>query len=152
MDTNTRRWDTNKWKEEVITKSTLSLYATVKDRPEEIKWYRNGIKFSLLMQARADALNLGWRGFEADKSKLCKTCINGEDETLLHFILECPRLEMVRGKYMVTQLPRIESSRKLLRTILLLDDNHDDMADTMARLIYNLWEERRKVQKSLQRN
>ena len=150
LENKIRNWDTEKWKEEVARKSTLNIYSILKDKPDEVKWYRNGIKFSLMMQARADALNLGWRGFELDKSKICKICECGEEETLLHFILDCARLQGIRMKYLLTQLPRQENKRKLLLTILLLDVNQEELADLMTNLIYELWVERLKIKKSIQ--
>ena len=130
-------------------KSTLNLYGTLKDKPDEVKLYRNGIRFYLMMQARADALNLGWRGFEMDRSKICKICEGGEEETLLHFILDCTRLQSIRMKHTIKQLPGQENKRKLMQTILLLDVNQEELADSMTKLLYEIWGERQRIRKSI---
>ena len=73
-------FDTNKWRQEIAEKSTLTRYRTQKNIIEETKWFRNGFKYSLLMKARADVLKLNWRNHGDNENMMCKLC-NEQTET-----------------------------------------------------------------------
>ena len=96
--------DETNWKESMSSKKSLNKYSKYKNKIEEIKWLRNGFKYKLLMRARGDALNIFWRRTNP-QDKICKLC-NREEETLKHFILDCPMLQNQRNRYILLQLPR----------------------------------------------
>ena len=51
------KWDRNQWYQSMEDKSTHELYRNNKKRIQ-VKQMRNGYKYSIMMKARADALDL----------------------------------------------------------------------------------------------
>ena len=78
-------------------KKSSTLYRTHKNNIEEIKWFRNGYKLNILMRARAKALGLNWRKTDPAE-KMCDLCLSNE-ETLKHFVLDCPKLQNSRNSF-----------------------------------------------------
>ena len=126
-------------------KATLKLYREEKLKIEETKWFRNGHRFSIMMQARSNSLPLGWRAFRADEEKLCKVCNQGEVETLEHFLLKCVPLQQTRSKYIYLQLPRQEDETDILKTMLLLRSGKEISNLCMINCIAELWRARNKI-------
>ncbi len=83
-----KKWDTREWKEEIQTKSTLSIYSLYKRNIKEESWVDNTLGSKLIMRARTNSLTLNWRNRFQKKSEqsLCCEC---ETETLEHFLLDC---------------------------------------------------------------
>ena len=80
------RWVQDRWLSNKLTKSTLTVYISMKQHIKEEKWFKNGAKYSLMMKARSDALKLGWRNWATDEEKICKLC-GHEIETNKRFLL-----------------------------------------------------------------
>ena len=137
-------WDTLKWTEGMQSKSTLRLYRSSKDKPEEIRWFRNGFKYSLMLKARSDSLKLGWRGLREDKSKDCKLC-GFDSETLEHFLIDCPALQAIRNKEIILQLPRIESKEVIMKVFLLMKVEPDVSTQGLIDTLLQLWNTRDRI-------
>ena len=86
--------DSDKWRNDIIGKSSLYLYRELKNNINEEKWFRNSYKHSIMMNARANTLKLGWRSYFHDNNSLCKLC-NEQVETLEHFLIDCQRIQYV---------------------------------------------------------
>ena len=116
----------------------MKRYREEKQKIEEVKWFKNGYKFSVMMQARSDTLLLGWRDFKDEKGKLCKLCNQMVVETLEHFLIKCPGLQEVRNKYVFLQLPRQEDEEALIKMMLLLKIDTEISNFTMINCVASL--------------
>ena len=106
------------------------------------KWVQI-LPYDARLQARSDTLKLGWRDFEGDK--MCKICNDSQIETLTHFILDCPKLQMIRNKQIMLQLPRIQNHASIMKIILLHGKECNDTTNSMLNLIQELWSYRNKL-------
>ena len=136
-------FDTNKVNENISEKSTLYLYREFKKNVSEEKWFRNSYKHSIMMNARANTLKLGWRSYLHDDNSLCQLC-SAQVETLEHFLIDCHKLQHIRQKYILLQRPEIENKVCTLKTLLLFDEEIDEYG-TCIDAVYNLWKEREKL-------
>ena len=93
-------YDTKIWKNAAITKKTMQTYLNHKDQIKQETWIRNGKKYEIMVRARADALDLKWRGMGESRDKTCPLCQESE-ETLIHFVLRCSKLQAIREKYQI---------------------------------------------------
>ena len=129
--------DSKNWRKEVESKITLNLYKH-KTEISEIKWFRNHPKYSTMMQARSNTLDLGWRNRNSNSDKICKLC-NLEIETLTHFLLNCHKLQDIRNSYAPLQLPQPEDNLELLKEFLLLDNKFDEKPIVFIDLLFKMW-------------
>ena len=52
----------------------MYIAISMKQHIKEEKWFKNGAKYSLVMKARSDTLELGRRNWVTDEEKICKLC------------------------------------------------------------------------------
>ena len=136
-------YDDKCWREEMENKSTLYFYKNKKDI-NEIKWFRNSFKYSIMMRARSNTLDLAWRDWSLNASKNCKLC-DGEIETLKHFLLECPALQIYRNEYTCLQLPRNMDENSIITEILLLSNEYDFTPIYCIDMIFYIWKKRKEI-------
>ena len=57
-----KKWDNDKWIQNMETKSTLDIYISHKKFIEEERGFRiiNGIKYNIMIKARSNTFKLGW--------------------------------------------------------------------------------------------
>ena len=110
------KWDNDKWVQNMETKSTLDIHRSHKKVIEEERWFRNGIKYNIMIKARSNTLKLGWREWTVQENKICQQC-KIEIESLEHFILMCTKLQHLRNKYIQLQLPMNENKLVILSEI-----------------------------------
>ena len=91
------KWDSIKWRENMGEKRTMELYRNCKEKPEEVKWFRNDYKCSIMMQSRSNSLKLNWRALNENRDKSCQLC-GANVETLEHFVIYCEKLQEDRSK------------------------------------------------------
>ena len=130
-------FDTNRWKEEIAEKTTLTRYKNYKNNIEEIKWFKNGFKYSLMMKARADALKLNWRNHRDEANKICDLC-KEQIETLEHFLIDCNKLQLIRNKFSILQRPMNNNKESIISKLLLLDFE-DDNVNYYINILSQLW-------------
>ena len=128
-----REWDTQKWKQEKINKSTLQLYNKWKHNIEEARDYDNGYASVLLYKARSNTLPLNDRKRHQKKETKCEMC-EAPLEDLEHFLLDCPALEEERRKHISLQRPQIEQRDDLLGRVLFMSDEAGEMKDCLQRM------------------
>ena len=143
--------DTTIWKDQMETKTTLSVYRSNKQTISEEKWYRNGERFMLMMRARSDTLNLAWRNWGVDEAKTCKLC-GAEDETLKHFIIRCDRLQEIRKGFLLLQRPNIENEDEIISEFLFMGENIEQNRNEHLVQLQTLWTVRKKIIKQLEDN
>ena len=93
----TRKWDDNKWKDEISKKSSLKIYRKFKKEVQEEKGYDNRKSSTYLLQARTNTLPLNTERRHKGGDTKCELC-NEENEDLIHFLIDCPGLEQKRNK------------------------------------------------------
>ena len=135
--------DTKVWMDGIEGKTTLELYRN-KNSIEEVGWFRNSFKFTIMMRARSNTLELGWRNWSSDETKICKMC-NLEVETLQHFLLDCNALQCYRNKYTCLQLPRKMDTRDILCEILIFKNVYEESPYYYVDMIDNLWRARKGI-------
>ena len=128
-------------------KSTLYFYKSKKDI-SEIKWYRNSYKFSIMIRARSNTLNLAWRDWSLNASKNCKICDN-EIETLKHFLIDCSALQKFRNEYICLQLPRNVDENSLIMEILLLSNHYNIPSIYYVDMLFYIWNKRKEMLEKL---
>ena len=85
-----------RWKRDIEEKSTLEFYTLKENIGGES--YDNSWGSRLMFAVRSNALRLGWRCRFAGGEVECQLC-RGREETLKHFLLECPTLTHIRERY-----------------------------------------------------
>ncbi len=109
-----REWDTEKWKKEMLTKSSLKIYRKWKTEiKEENDIYDNTPKSIIFYRCRANILKLNDRNRFGGGNTKCYTCEN-EDETLEHFLLHCPEYTEIRTNIHNLQQPYIEDTETIV--------------------------------------
>ena len=92
--------DQEKWKDNIKSKKTLSVYAKYKKEIKEEQYlYDNTDAAKILFRARANVLNLNWRKKYKNEGKYtnCPMC-KQKEETLENFLIEYPKLTKIREK------------------------------------------------------
>ena len=113
-----RDWDTQRWQEEVLSKSTLKWYREGKPHIGYDKCYNKSKYSEYLAKARINAVQLEEhleRG-KIDADITCKLCEQGDGD-LEHFLVVCPELE---GKRERSIMDKWKSQYKMQMTVNIL--------------------------------
>ena len=102
-----------------------------------------------MMQLRSNTLKLGWRGLDEDRNKFCRICIMNKIETIEHFLLECPKLQVVRNKMLSLQLPRIQEVQPLIEKMMLLGEHNELERNSIISIVTEMWIVRNKAIKAI---
>ena len=135
-----RLYDTEMWKLNLASKSTLKYYAEGKTGIGYDHCYRNNANSTYLARARTNSLKLEeakGRG-NPHYNRECKLCGQGE-ENIVHFIAECRALE---GKRDYNLLNRdVEDPRKRMIEVLFKQEDYQGV----GRMIRLLWFRRKAI-------
>ena len=98
IKTLTRHYDTLQWEKELKEKKILKYYKEGNGKMKYEYCYRNNINSMFLARARLNALSLeeAKRRGNIFYNSICKMC-KQEEEDLLHFVIDCPKLESKRN-------------------------------------------------------
>ena len=96
-------WVEREWENELREKSTLNLYREYKKEIKEEPFYDNTFDSIIFFKARSNCLQLGWRNRFQGGEIVCRMC-GAEEETLEHFILECPSYLDIRLEYEMSEM------------------------------------------------
>ena len=86
--------DTEKWINELDSKSSLAIYKQFKNNIKEKKIYTNDYQSIVLFRCRSNTIKLNWRRIFEGGDTTCALC-NEEEETLEHFLIKCTVLDTV---------------------------------------------------------
>ena len=128
-------WDNYQWKISMASKRSLEIYRQFKERPAEAKWMKNHQKYSTMLMARGNSLDLGWRGMNPTRDRKCNLC-GSPEETLHHFIFTCEALNCIRDKY-------VNFHQLNLNKILLFEEDQVHNHEFYIDLINKLWNHRK---------
>ena len=137
-----REKDSNRWKEELETKSSLGLYKGWKKDMKEEQIYDNRKASEILYRARSNSLMLEDRSRHSGGRITCRICDQGT-ENLTHFILECEGLIEERGRAKTLQRPHPEDQDEVLGAFLFDQETLEENKVTL----YDMWKKRRKILK-----
>ena len=90
------------------TKTTLMRYRNEKIIKCEVKWYRSGEKYTLMMTARLNTFDLECSSWGAEDIKIYKLCYK-ERGNLTYFLIRCASLQEYRQEIMELKRPSEES-------------------------------------------
>ena len=82
-------WESDRWNEERVQKSSISVYNECKSEIRDEGLYENDWGSVLLYRCRSNSLKLGWRERFVNGNVNCVACNLGVEESLEHFLCEC---------------------------------------------------------------
>ena len=143
-----QEWDSQQWKNEVDSKTSLQMYQSAKNNIKEETIYDNTPASVVLFQARTNSLPLEDRKRHESKETTCRLC-GEETEDLGHFILICTKLSEIRSQISPLQRPYISDKSYILKTFVFdTEEDHDGM-ERRKEWLYQLWRARKKVLKDI---
>ena len=134
-----REWDTESWKKEMSSKSTMKWYLEAKMRIGYDEFYNNNIASKYLARARTNSLQVREMYGRTKENKennydtTCQLCGKGEED-LEHFLIKCKKLETKRNKEIMEQLSKIEEKKKI-PYLLFKVKKYEDVSE----MIYKMW-------------
>ena len=101
IDKRVSRYGLNKWKRGMNEKVTLEWYAS-KECPKYEKYYDGSVGSQLLFKVRTQSLELNARTYRWNEGgvKRCMMCDLGEDETVMHVVVECDKYDGQRDRFL----------------------------------------------------
>ena len=136
-----KKIDLEKWKENIKNKTSLNLYNNFKQEiKEEQNAYDNTEAARTMFRARSNTLKLKWRNkFTKEKKNdiICPMC-KIHEETLKHFLIECPELDITRRKMKDTNTEQ-EKIRRLLNFEKDKEQNEEG-----KKILQEMWNLRKK--------
>jgi len=122
IDKKCKMFDDRRWKEDVESKSSLVMYRNWKKEIKEEKCYNGSYASRLWLEARSNTLKLGDRKRFTGEETKCSLC-GYEEENLKHFLLECPKLSVIRSEIKELQQPYEECLENVIARFLFDDCN-----------------------------
>ena len=138
-----RLYDTNLWKLNLASKSTLKYYAVGKTEIGYEHCYRNNMNSTYLARARTNSLKLEEAQGRGNKhhNKICKLC-GQKEEDLVHFIVECKALETMRN-YDVLDWSIEDPEERMIKFLFKQEDYQG-----AGKMVKELWFKRRNIIKN----
>ena len=135
-----REMDNRKWKKDIETKTSLTMYEKHKTEIKEESIYDNRLSTKILFGSRTNTLeiNIENRHRENENTK-CDLC-GKEDETTIHFILECEKLEDKRNKKLIRKYTQKEKEDTLAKILFGKDDTEE-----IIYMLENIWRKRTRI-------
>merc|ERR1712033_76390 len=140
IKTLTRHYDTLQWEKELKEKKILKYYKEGKGKMRYEYCYRNNINSMFLARARLNALSLeeAKRRGNIFYNSICKMC-KQEEEDLLHFVIDCPKLESKRN-YEIIDRGIAEPGKRLVHCLFKQRKYQET-----GRMIKSMWYTRKNI-------
>ena len=130
-----RKWDTERWKENMKSKSSLMIYRKFKLEIKEVKYYDNRESSNYLFQARSNTLDLNTRKRFTGGDTKCEMC-SYENEDLIHFLIDCKGLEHKRSKQIFKKC--VNQDKEVMAGNILFGKNNEEEIKIMIEEMWNL--------------
>ena len=130
------------WREEMEGKSSLKIYRRFKAEMRE-EDFRGGMESRVWFGARTRSLKLGCRRWN-EEDEGCRLC-GAEKEDDEHFLLECGRLEEIRGGSLELQRPRLEDVDEVMGRFLFGEGGEKER----MKVLYGMWRHREREERRL---
>ena len=140
IKTLTRHYDTLLWEKDLKEKKILKYYKEGKGKMKYEFCYRNNINSMFLARARLNSLRLeeAMRRGNIFYNSICKMC-KQEEEDLLHFMIECPRLENKRN-YEIIDRGITEPKKRLIHCLFKQKEYQET-----GKMIKSMWYTRKNI-------
>ena len=134
-----REWDTETWKIEIMSKSTMKWYTEAKLKIKYDNCYINNTASKFLAKARTNSLKIRevlGRTKENRENNFDTTCqlCGTEEEDLEHFILKCRKLEGKRDTEIMDKVGKIKEENRMAYILFGIRKWEE-----VSRMIYKLW-------------
>ena len=139
-------YDNDIWKKDIESKTSLYYYKTFKNKIMTEDWIDNTYQCNLLVAARLNVLKLEWRErvIGRDTTGICKLC-NLDEESLEHFILWCPALNLERNKHLCLQRPYQEEHNEIVANLLCFTEYSKRNVTKNKEILHGLWKLRKRI-------
>ena len=142
--------DSSEWKEELQSKSSLSIYREHKKKFGDEHLYDNRRSSELLFKARTNTLELFNRNrFRAMDGRKCPFC--DEIEDIVHFLLKCPPLEPWRNRRLIESCTSPNQSEVATAGRVLFDFGGGG-PEPVKQMILAMWRSRGKLFREMSGN
>ena len=138
-----REMDNKKWMEELETKTSLAMYKKHKTEIKEELIYDNRLATKIWFGSRTNTLEINIENrHREEKSTKCDLC-EKEDETTIHFILECEKLDDKRNKELIRKYTQTEKEDTLAKILFSKDDTEE-----IKYMLENMWRKRTRIKRN----
>ena len=137
--------DTERWRQEVQSKTTLKMYSSWKKQVEEAEFLDNHPSSTIFFRARTNCLPLNDRKRHTGEDTKCVLC-SSENENIEHFILNCPAYTEERAKAIHLQQPYNEHPDDIIGSFLF---EREDI-EQKKNVLYQMWRKRCSEMKKIQ--
>ena len=125
--------DSQEWKQELESKSSLIYYRANKNKMEEIKEYFNDVDSELYVKARLNSLPLAAR-INKENERRCRLCTK-ENEDIAHFLIHCEKLKNIRDRHIDSEL--LQKGKEEIISKLLFDQDNIEMGKFIVKILFN---------------
>ena len=136
-----REWDTVKWEEDLNNKKSVKIYKNFKEKIKDDGCYDNKFASKLLFKARSNTLNLNIQKRHQKGDTSCILC-EEEKEDLVHFIVNCSKLEDIRDEEIFKE-SYDENREQMVGKIL----HNNEKIETVKNMLEEMWKYRSKMKK-----
>ena len=139
LKTDMKQWDRSQWRKDMESKTSLTIYYSWKEEPEEEHFLDNHPSSVVFYRARSNCLPLNDRNRhtgpgEDTNCSLCKQ----HCEDLKHLILTCPVYSPERAESIHLQKPHNESEDDIVGRFLF----HEEDIESKKEVLYRIWRKR----------
>ena len=137
--------DTEIWKKDIIEKSSLNRYRKYKTKIKQEDIYDNRYESVLLFKLRTGMLELNSEKRHKGEDTTCDLCKAGE-ETDIHFMLECNRLNDKRDKRVIEKCNG-KNKEETLSNMLF----KKNFIEEVKKMINGMWRKRESIRKKMKK-
>ena len=142
VDKKVKEYDSNLWRKDMATKSSLVLYREYKKDICEEKMYDNRNASVLLFLAKTKGLKLNIEKRHTGGETTCSLC-REEAETTFHFLFKCSKLKRKRNKRLIDACVGNTEDQRLGKLLFVKD------VEEVKSMLHDLWQLRYKLTKEL---
>ena len=138
-----KKRDNELWEKDLTEKASLNRYRKYKTKIKQEDIYNNKYESVLLFKARTGTLELNIEKRHKGEDTTCDLCKTG-DETDIHFILECNKLNDKRDKKIIEKY-KGESKEETIGKMLFSKKGIDKVKNMLS----SMWRKRELIRKKI---
>ena len=138
-----KKRDNELWEKDLIEKASLSRYRKHKTKIKQEEIYDNKYESVLLFKARTGTLELNIEKRHKGEDTTCDLCRTG-DETDIHFILECNKLDDKRDKKIIEKYKGKNKEETLGKMLF-----NKKGIENVKKMLYSMWRKREIMRKKI---
>ena len=137
--------DNEIWKKDLVEKNSLGRYRKYKTKIKQEDIYDNRYQSVLLFKLRTGTLELNIEKRHKGEDTTCDLCRTGE-ETDIHFMLECNRLDDKRNKKLIEEYKGKDKDETLEKMLF-----RKKGIENVKKMINDMWRKREIIRKKLEK-